>query len=93
MTTFLMAASIVVLMTIAIGFVRVLLGPGRADRLIAAQLFGTAGVAWILLIAYATGKPGLSDVALVLALLAAVTAIAFVKRAWKSPEEETHESS
>jgi multicomponent Na+:H+ antiporter subunit F len=79
-------------MTIAIGFVRVLLGPGRADRLIAAQLFGTAGVAWILLIAYATGKPGLSDVALVLALLAAVTAIAFVKRAWKSPEEETHES-
>lgn len=93
MTTFLTAASIVVLMTIAIGFVRVLLGPSKADRLIAAQLFGTAGVAWILLIAYATDKPGLSDVALVLALLAAVTAIAFVKRAWKSLEEETHESA
>ena len=92
MTTFLMVASIIVLMTIAIGFVRVLMGPGKADRLIAAQLFGTAGVAWILLFAYATDKPGLSDVALVLALLAAVTAIAFVKRAWQSAEEDTNES-
>lgn len=92
MTTFLTAASIIVLVTIVIGFVRVLLGPSKADRMIAAQLFGTAGVAWILLFAYATGKPGLSDVAMVLAILAAVTAIAFVKRAWKSVEEETHES-
>lgn len=93
MTTFLTAASIIVLATIGIGFVRVLLGPGKADRLIAAQLFGTAGVAWILLFAYATGKPGLSDVALVLALLAAVSAIAFVKRAWKPAEKEPHESA
>jgi multicomponent Na+:H+ antiporter subunit F len=92
-TTFLTAASIIVLATIGIGFVRVLLGPGKADRLIAAQLFGTAGVAWILLFAYATDKPGLSDVALVLALLAAVSAIAFVKRAWKSAEEEPYESA
>ena len=92
MTLFLTVVSIIVLFTIAIGFVRVLLGPNKADRLIAAQLFGTAGVAWILLFAYATAKPGLSDVALVLALLAAVTAIAFVKRAWKPEEEETHES-
>jgi len=92
MTTFLMAASILILVTIIFGFVRVLLGPSKADRLIAAQLFGTAGAAWILLIAYATGKSGLSDIALVLALLAAVTAIAFVKRAWNSPEEETRES-
>jgi multicomponent Na+:H+ antiporter subunit F len=92
-TTFLTAASIIVLVTIAIGFVRVIRGPSKADRLIAAQLFGTAGVAWILLFAYATGKPGLSDVALVLALLAAVSAIAFVKRAWKSAEEEPHESA
>ena len=92
MTTFLIAASIFILVTIIFGFVRVLLGPSKADRLIAAQLFGTAGVAWILLFAYATDKSGLSDVALVLALLAAVTAIAFVKRAWNSLEEETHES-
>lgn len=92
MTTILTAASVVVLVTIAIGFVRVLLGPSKADRLIAAQLFGTAGVAWILLFADVIGNPGLSDIALVLALLAAVTAIAFVKRAWKSTEDETHES-
>lgn len=92
MTTFLLFASIIVMLTITIGFVRVLLGPSKADRMVAAQLFGTAGVAWILLFAYATDKPELSDVAMVLALLAAVTAIAFVKRAWKSAEEETRES-
>ena len=81
MNTFLMVAAIIILATITIGFVRVLRGPHKADRMIAAQLFGTSGVAWILLIAYATDTPELSNIAMILALLAAIAAIAFVKRA------------
>ncbi|WP_455210402.1 monovalent cation/H+ antiporter complex subunit F [Kaarinaea lacus] len=92
MNTFLVTASIVVLATITLGFVRVLLGPHKADRMIAAQLFGTAGVAWILLMGYAVEKPGLSDIALVLALLAAISAIAFVQRAWGATQEDNDES-
>lgn len=92
MNTFLTIASVVVLATITFGFVRVLRGPHKADRMIAAQLFGTAGVAWVLLIGYATDTPLLSDIALVLALLAAITAIAFVQRAWGSFREKTNES-
>jgi multicomponent Na+:H+ antiporter subunit F len=90
--TFLIIASIIVLATIIVGFTRVLLGPHKADRMIAAQLFGTAGVAWILLIGYGAGKPGLSDIALVLALLAAITAIAFVQRAWGPVQEDSNDS-
>ena len=92
MNTFLMTACIVVLATITLGFVRVLRGPHKADRMIAAQLFGTAGVAWILLFGYATDRPGLSDIALVLALLAAITAVAFVQRAWGPVQEDNDES-
>ena len=92
MNTFFITASIVVLATITLGFVRVLLGPHKADRMIAAQLFGTAGVAWILLMGFAIDRPGLSDIALVLALLAAITAIAFVQRAWAPVQEDSDES-
>ncbi|MGD8558540.1 MAG: monovalent cation/H+ antiporter complex subunit F [Gammaproteobacteria bacterium] len=91
MNLFLTVASLVVLGTITVGLLRVLLGPHRADRMVAAQLFGTAGVAWILLLGYATDRPLLSDIALVLALLAAVTAIAFVQRAWQSLREDQDE--
>lgn len=91
MTMFLTVASLVVLATITIGFARVLRGPHKADRMIAAQLFGTAGVAWTLLIGYAMDKPLLSDIALVLALLAAITSIAFVQRAWESLREDSIE--
>jgi len=57
---------------------RVWKGPGQADRMMAAQLVGTGGVAVVLLLA-AAGDWGKIDVALVLALLAAFAAVAFVK--------------
>jgi len=44
----------------------------------AVQLLGTGGIAALLLIAYATNVPGVEDVALGLALLAAFATIAFV---------------
>jgi len=59
---------------------RVLRGPTAADRLLAPQLFGTTGIAVLLLLAEALGSPSLRDVAVVLALLALVTAAAFALR-------------
>lgn len=74
-------ASVLMLSVIA-GLIRVERGPSPADRMLAAQLFGTTGVAILLLLAEAMEVPALRDVALVFALLAAMAAVAFVKRAW-----------
>jgi multicomponent Na+:H+ antiporter subunit F len=45
------------------------------------QLLGTGGIAVLLLLAPAIRMPGMIDVALVLALLAAFVSVAFVKAA------------
>lgn len=64
------------------GLWRVLAGPTQADRLLSAQLFGTTAVALLALEAQARQAPSLRDVALVFALLSAITAVAFVRRVW-----------
>ncbi len=80
--TLYLALALFLLLNLGAGMWRVLRGPGEADRMLAAQLFGTTAVAVLLLLAQATGSFALRDVALVFALLAAVTAVAFVRRAW-----------
>lgn len=65
------------LLTLAAGFWRVRHGPTAADRILAAQLFGTTSAAILLLLAEALGLPALRDVALVLALLSVIAVIAF----------------
>ncbi len=75
------------LLNISVGMYRIIRGPSTADRMLAAQLFGSTAVAILLLLTLATGNSALRDVALLLALLAAVTAVAFVQRAW--PNRET----
>ena len=77
-----LALALFLLLNLGAGMWRVLRGPTAADRMLAAQLFGTTAVAVLLLLAQATGNAALRDVALVFALLAAVTAVAFVRRAW-----------
>ena len=62
-------------------------GPTAADRMLMALLFGTTGVGILVLLAYAGGGSELVDVALVLALLAAVTGIAFARRAWHAGDK------
>jgi len=62
---------------------RVLRGPTLGDRMLAGQLFGTTAVAILLLIAQVNEEASLVDVALVLAVLAAVSMVAFVRRAWR----------
>jgi len=79
MAEFLLAASGFVLLMVAVGLARILRGPGDADRMMAAQLLGTGGIAALLLLGAATGEDAVVDVALTLALLAAFASIAFVK--------------
>jgi len=81
MADFLLAASGFVLLMVALGLARILRGPGDADRMMAAQLLGTGGIAALLLLGAATGEDAVVDVALTLALLAAFASIAFVKAA------------
>jgi multicomponent Na+:H+ antiporter subunit F len=78
MVEFLLAAAAFLLTMVALGLIRILRGPSIADRIMAAQLLGTGGIATLLLIAAATGVPAATDVALSLALLAAFASIAFV---------------
>lgn len=79
MADFLLTSSGFVLAMVAVGLVRVLRGPANADRMMAAQLFGTGGIATLLLMAAAaTDVTALLDVALMLALLAAFASVAFV---------------
>ena len=77
MNELLLAAAGLILLTVAIGLARVLRG-SEVERLMAVQLLGTGGIAALLLIANATSVPGVEDVALGLALLAAFATIAFV---------------
>lgn len=78
MSELLLAASGLILLAVALGRALVLRGPGDVERVMALQLVGTGGIAALLVIAYATNVPGVDDVALGLALLAAFAAIAFV---------------
>lgn len=71
--------SALLLLTIIIGLGRVVLGPGRVDRLLAIQLLGTTGTALLLVLAQWQAQPALRDVALLLGLLAAVASAALVQ--------------
>lgn len=86
-----LALALFLLFNLCAGLWRILRGPTTADRMLAAQLFGTTVVAMLLLLAQASGNPALRDVALVFALLAAVTAVAFVQRAWPEEKESEHD--
>ena len=78
MADFLLAAALFVLAMVALGLVRILRGPTVADRIMAAQLLGTGGIAVLLLGAAATGMSAAADLALSLALLAAFASVALV---------------
>lgn len=85
MTTLYYAMAGLLLIQLLVGLARVLRGPTPPDRMTCAQLFGTMGVAVLLLLAQATGVAALRDTALVFALLGALAAVAFVARVWPRP--------
>ena len=84
MMNFYVGVALLLLVTIIIGLLRVLWGPTAADRMMAAQLFGTCGVAILLLLARGLEQLIIEDVALVFALLGALSTVAFVRRAWNT---------
>ena len=92
MQTIYLGMALFLLLNLGAGMWRVLRGPTLADSMLAAQLFGTTAVAVLLMLAQAYDSEALRDVALVFALLAAVTAVAFVRRAWLN-EESKHDSN
>ena len=80
MTEFFTGALGFILVMLALGLVRVLRGPNDADRMMAAQVIGTGGIAALLLLGAVTDLPAAVDVALTIALLAAFASIAMVKK-------------
>jgi len=89
MADFLLIAAAFVLTMVALGLIRILRGPDDADRMMAAQLLGTGGIATLLLLGTATGEAATIDVALTLALLAAFASFAFVKAQSAPAQDES----
>ena len=89
MTSFLVGTAGFVLGMAALGLVGIFFRPSETDRLMAAQLLGTDSVAVLLLLSIATETPPIVDVALMLALLAAFAAVAFVRSAMSGADRST----
>jgi multicomponent Na+:H+ antiporter subunit F len=79
MTALYLAAAAFLLASLGAGLWRIARGPTAFDRMLAAQLFGTTGVATLLLLAYGLAQPALVDVGLVFGLLAVIAVVAFVR--------------
>ncbi len=88
MTALYLGAAVAFLLTIVLGLAHVFRQSGRADSLLAALLFGTTGVALVLVLGKGLGMPRALDIALVFALLAAVLGAAFVLRGWPGDEAQ-----
>jgi multicomponent Na+:H+ antiporter subunit F len=81
MVSFLFLIASFILAMIAGGLIIILRRPAEVDRIMAAQLLGTGGVAILLILAIATETSPIVDVALMFALFAAFVTVAFVRDA------------
>lgn len=79
MSAFAFSMAFLLTLNVVAGLLRIRWGATAADRMLAAQLFSTTGTAVLLLLAEAMSDPALRDVALVSALLAAVSTLVFVR--------------
>jgi multicomponent Na+:H+ antiporter subunit F len=87
MTTLALAIALFLLANLVVALVAAARGPTPADRMLMALLFGTTGTGILALLSTAGAGTALVDVALVLALLAAIGGIAFAKRAWRTRQD------
>lgn len=85
--------ALLLLLSLALGLWRVWRGPSQADRMLSAQLFGTTGIAILLLLAEAMATAALRDIALTLALLAILATAAFTTRGWPGHSSEESEKT
>lgn len=72
-------AALALLFILVLAFIRVCRGPTAEDRLLGIQSFGTLGTAVVVLLSLEGDRPGYLDMALVMAMLAAVTIITFTR--------------
>lgn len=79
MKEFYLGLALFLLLNVIVGLLRIIRGPAPVDRMMAAQLFGTIGVATLLVLAQGMEAPDLRNVALVFSLLAALASVAFVR--------------
>ena len=86
MSAFYIAAALFILLAVAGGLARILRGPGSADRLMAAQITGSGGVAVLLLLAAAMQQTAIIDVALMLGILAVFASVGFVN--WRDTGDD-----
>ena len=93
MDDFMLSAGAFIVLMVALGLLRVARGPGRAERMMAAQLLGSGAVGALLLFGAAAGERAVFDVALTLALLSAFASIAFVKFALRQDQPANDEKT
>lgn len=89
MTGLELPVALFLLANLGVALMRAARGPTAADRMLAALLFGTTGVGILVLLAHAGGGRALLDVALTLALLAAIGGVTFALRAWHGKGEDS----
>ncbi len=80
MQIFYLALACFLLLNILAGLWRVMQGPTPADRMVSAQLFGTTGVAILLVLAQALEAPYIRNAALLFALLMIMAVLSFVRK-------------
>lgn len=81
MNTFYTVVVVLLLLCLIVGLIRALIGPDNANRMLAAQLFGTIGTTIVVVLSVLKGNEVITNVALVFTLLASITVIAFLKLA------------
>lgn len=82
MNLVLFAATVAVLIIMALALIRSFVGPGVYDRILAVNMFGTKTVLFIALYGFLSGRPEFLDIALVYSLINFIGVIAvlnFVK--------------
>lgn len=90
MSTFYIGTALFLLLNIFAGMIRLIRGPTAADRILTVQLFGSTGVAILLLLAQAYRAYTVQNVALVFALLAVMAVVAYARRV--APRNDSEEA-
>jgi multicomponent Na+:H+ antiporter subunit F len=73
------AATLAILVAMALALVRALAGPTFYDRILAINAFGTKTVLLIAVYGFVTGRPEFADIALVYALINFIGTVAVLK--------------
>ena len=73
------AATLAILVTMALALARALIGPTVYDRVLAVNMFGTKTVLLIAVLGFLSGRPDFLDIALAYALINFIGTIAVLK--------------